>query len=136
MKSNLLTFFVLIMIIMGINALPPPRLNLGIHKDKCMAESGASPESVEKIRNHEAIDDEEGKCFKKCMCLNLGLCDDKMRIKADVLLEKKPFLPADKVLQEIPKCNELKGRNECDTVFTRYLCFWEKVPEVRSHKPW
>lgn len=93
MRVVLLLVFVVVS-----NALPPPRLNLGIHKEKCMAETGASPESIEKIRNHEAIDDDEGKCFKKCMCDNLGLCDAEMKIRAEVLLEKKPFLPAEKVV--------------------------------------
>lgn len=97
-KGVFLLVVVVLQLVAVIHALPPPKLNLGIHKEKCMAETGASPESIEKIRNHEAIDDDEGKCFKKCMCDNLGLCDAEMKIRAEVLLEKKPFLPAEKVV--------------------------------------
>lgn len=95
MKFLIVAVFVVFAV--SVHAIPPPKEVLAEVMGKCAETSGAAPEIIEKIRNHDlSFDDSKGKCFEKCMCKSLGLCDE------DFKLAKEPFsahpkVPSDKV---------------------------------------
>lgn len=76
----------------------PPLVNdLTIAIAKCTRETGVTDEIAQKIFKHELVEDHTGKCFKKCLCTEIGSCVPDLKINATAVLEKVPQLPADRV---------------------------------------
>uniref|UniRef100_A0A336KSM2 CSON014538 protein n=1 Tax=Culicoides sonorensis TaxID=179676 RepID=A0A336KSM2_CULSO len=97
----------------------------------CMEETGVPTEIIHKIINHDSgFDDQRGKCFEKCICIGLGLCDaNDGKLIPEMFIKMKPYLSADKLSEELPKCNEINGTDICDSIHQRYICFYERIPK-------
>lgn len=65
----------------------------------CMQETNVPSEIVHKVIAHDtAFDDHSGKCFERCVCVKLGLCDAKDgKLLPEKFVEMKPYLSPDKV---------------------------------------
>lgn len=93
MKLILFTTVILLAAIVKANLRPPGALAKAIAK--CTEETGAASDIIEKIRNHDlSFDDAKGKCFLKCLCTKLGVCD------GDNKLVGKTFSKHSKLLAE------------------------------------
>lgn len=113
---------------------PPPKEVIAQVIGTCAEKTEATPEIIEKIRAHDlSFEDAKGKCFEKCMCTNLGMCGDDLKLLKEKFIGH-PKVPLPKVEEFLPACNELKGDNECETVHLRFKCIFDKVPEIPLHK--
>lgn len=80
-----------------ISANPPNIPGLAKFKAECIEETGVKESILKKIFDHELIEDHAGKCFKKCMCTKIGSCMPDFKINPDVVVKKRPEIPAEKV---------------------------------------
>lgn len=80
----------------------------------CMQETQVPPEILHKIIMHDTdFDDQRGKCFERCACFKLGLCDEKDgQFLIEMFVQKKPFLSAEKV-RFLYEVEELINENKC-----------------------
>lgn len=94
MKLHLWSLFVLGLLVQLSYADNPEEI---FHE--CMQQTKVAPEIVHKIISHDtAFEDHNGKCFEKCVCVRLGLCDEKDGILLpEKFIAMKPFLSPDKV---------------------------------------
>uniref|UniRef100_A0A336MB24 CSON014539 protein n=1 Tax=Culicoides sonorensis TaxID=179676 RepID=A0A336MB24_CULSO len=125
------SFIVALTLVLAVTASPssPPKVEFAQVIGNCAETTGVSPEIIAKVKGHDlSFDDPKGKCFEKCMCSNLGLCDSEFKLNREKF-SRHPDL-AEKVAEFLPQCNELKSENDCETVHMRFKCIFEKVPEI------
>lgn len=70
---------------------------------KCKEESGVSIDVALKVKSKDFdFDDQNGKCFAKCLCHSKGFCDADNKLDATKVFEKKPEISKEKVNIQFP----------------------------------
>jgi len=99
----------------------------------CQTETKTTDALVKQIFLHKFdFDDESGKCYIKCSCRVTGFCDEKINLLPAPFAQKKG-IPLEKASKAIESCNKLFGKDDCDTAFVRFKCFFNEVPDAPVH---
>uniref|UniRef100_A0A336N7Q2 CSON008395 protein n=1 Tax=Culicoides sonorensis TaxID=179676 RepID=A0A336N7Q2_CULSO len=98
------------------------------HADACMSETGAAKDEVMKLKNHDfSSDDPKTKCFAKCFCVKAGLCDSNLNMVVAKVEDHIPPEQKHKVEDATKKCDTTTGADPCDTVYSKFRCFFKEL---------
>uniref|UniRef100_A0A336KQL0 CSON014540 protein n=1 Tax=Culicoides sonorensis TaxID=179676 RepID=A0A336KQL0_CULSO len=103
---------------------PKEKTEITQFRADCKNETGATDEIIDKILKHQVIEEHSGKCFEKCLCRKIGLCNDNLEYDVEAIKVNVPELPYDKLKEAAPECNVIKeGSDDCEMIYNRYKCF-------------
>lgn len=75
-------------------------------------------------------DNEDVKCFAKCMGETLKIVDESGKLNKEAALKKPPpFVDVAKLPAAIDECATKTGSSPCDTVYQQMQCLHEKAPK-------
>uniref|UniRef100_A0A336MW74 CSON005764 protein n=1 Tax=Culicoides sonorensis TaxID=179676 RepID=A0A336MW74_CULSO len=122
--------FTSILIVSSQSQAPPMLEN---HFEWCINVTKVDRTIALKARSHDlSFIDHKGNCFLYCICSGVGFCDKDLKLVTK-FLEQGTDIDKEKIRNAGEKCNQISTEDECDTVFERFKCFFDHVPETPVH---
>jgi hypothetical protein len=94
------------------------------HAKKCIAETGADPAAVQKLKEGDySNNDEKTQCFALCFLKEAGMVDAEGNQNEEVIIEKLSAThDKSKVKAVVAKCKNQTG-TPCEKAFNAYKCY-------------
>ncbi|XP_057661153.1 general odorant-binding protein 56d-like [Diorhabda carinulata] len=97
---------------------------------ECVSQSKVAEDVVSAAKNGNIGDDNNLKCYMKCILDELGVIDDDEKIDVDGVVamlpeEMQEFAPA-----VLKKCGTQSGADLCDAIFNTFKCYYETDKRV------
>ncbi|XP_018579767.1 general odorant-binding protein 69a-like isoform X1 [Anoplophora glabripennis] len=97
----------------------------------CLASTGVSEDLVMDInRDGKFADDENLKCYVKCVHEYLGLMAEDGTMDYEKLIENIPEEFRIKYASRIRACGTIYGSDVCDTAWLTIKCYGENIPKL------
>ncbi|CAH1368754.1 unnamed protein product [Tenebrio molitor] len=97
----------------------------------CIAESGVSEDIINKVNADKVmIDDENLKCYIKCLLSQTGCISDDGVVDIDATIELLPPEMKEVGTPIVKKCGAKTGANPCESAWLTHKCYLEMNPEV------
>ncbi|KAJ3653942.1 hypothetical protein Zmor_013163 [Zophobas morio] len=96
----------------------------------CVGETGASNDMITAARNGDFADDENFKCYFKCLFDQMGCMTDDGKVDLEAVIALLPPEIQDKASSVIMTCTGV-GANPCETAWLSHKCFQKGAPDVK-----
>lgn len=96
---------------------------------ECVKETGVKPELLAQAKKGQFSDDEALKKFTLCFFQKTGILTPEAKLNTDVALAKLPSnVDKTKVAKVLDECKKKKGKNNADTAFEIFKCYYAATP--------
>ncbi|XP_017785354.1 PREDICTED: uncharacterized protein LOC108568658 [Nicrophorus vespilloides] len=120
----------LLISIVNVLAIPEEMLELArsLH-NACQAESGAAEELISKAQKGDFTDDQNLKCYIKCLMNELAVMEDDGTVDVEAVIEFLPEEHRKDVEPAVRKCGTVVGADHCENAWLTHKCYYENAPD-------
>nr|ANE37555.1 odorant binding protein 11 [Rhynchophorus ferrugineus] len=94
----------------------------------CVAETGATEDAITNARAGTFADDDNFKCYFKCLFDQMAIMDDEGIIDVEAMIAVLPDEYQDTLPPVIRKCDTKKGANPCENAWLTHKCYYQENP--------
>ncbi|XP_022184299.1 B2 protein [Nilaparvata lugens] len=95
---------------------------------QCISETGTSEDLVTKATTGDFADDDNLKCYVKCIWSTLTVMDDEGNFDVGVLEVMLPADMKDTVMKAMNACTGVGGATPCEKAFAMTKCLYKEAP--------
>ncbi|CAH1129418.1 unnamed protein product [Ceutorhynchus assimilis] len=100
-----------------------------LHKT-CVDETGVAEELIEKVNKEKVfVDDENLKCYVKCLMAQMACIDDDGIIDEEAVIAVLPEEFQAEATPVVHACGTIIGKNACENAWLTHKCYQEKAPD-------
>nr|QCZ25095.1 odorant binding protein 38 [Nezara viridula]QFO46786.1 odorant binding protein [Cylas formicarius] len=96
----------------------------------CVEETGAQESDIPKARDGVFSEDENFKCYIKCLLEQMAVIDDDGMIDVEAMISVLPEELEEIAAPVMRKCGTVKGANACENAWLTHKCYYKENPEA------